>query len=163
MGALAIRTVLVTAGFLAALVGSAAAQQDLEIENLEGVREVNVVVEDLADDAEDAGLTRRGLQNAAEAALEGCGIEIGGSSADLYINVATHQGATGLYAYYARVSLQQMATIEGNQLRALLDTWDMASLGAVGGANLPQVEGVVVQLVELFCDQYFEINEPRAR
>ena len=163
MGALTIRTALLTAGLLAALGSPAAAQQELEIENLEGVREVNVVVEYVADDAEDAGLTRRNLQNAAEAALEACGIEIGGSSADLYINVATHQGSTGLFAYYARVSLQQMATIEGNQLRALLDTWDMASLGAVGGANLPQVEGVVVQLVELFCDQYFEINEPRRR
>ena len=32
-----------------------------------------------------------------------------------------------------------MATIEGNQLRALIDTWDMASLGA---GNLGQVEQI---------------------
>ena len=152
---------LIAVAAVVGLAGPAAVQQELEIENLADVREVNVVVEDLAEDAEDAGLTRRGLRDAAEATLEGCGIRLGGSSADLYVNVATHLGSTGLYAYYARVSLQQMATIEGNQLRALLDTWDMASLGAVGGANLAQVEEVVVQLVELFCQQYFEVNEAR--
>ena len=65
------------------------------------------------------------------------------------------------YAYYARVSIQQLATIEVNQLRARLDTWDMASLGTVGEGNLPQVEEVVVQLVDLFCDDYFEVNGSR--
>ena len=79
--------------------------------------------------------------------------------ADLYINVATHQGTTGLYAYYARVSVQQLATIEGNQLRSLVDTWARASLGAVGAANLSQVEQVLMQLVDLFCDDYFEVND----
>ena len=44
-------------------------------------------------------------------------------------------------------------------LIARVDTWDMASLGAVGEANLPQVEQVVMQLVDLFCDDYFEVND----
>ena len=54
-----------------------------------------------------------------------------------------------------------MATLEGNQLRARVDTWDMASLGAVGEGNLPQVEQVIIQLVDLFCDDYLEMNDPR--
>ena len=140
-------------------------QQDIERENLAGIREVNVVVEELAEDAEAAGLTRRALLDAAERQLETRGVRQGSSrqGADLYINVATHRGSTGLFACYARVSVQQMATIEGNQLRALVDTWDMASLGAVGEANLPQIEQVVIQLVDLFCDDYFEVNDTRAR
>lgn len=138
-----------------------AAQPDIERENLTGIREVNVVVEDLADDAEAAGLTRRGLLTAVEQQLEMRGVPQGSSrqGADLYINVATHQGTTGLYAYYARVSVQQLATIEGNQLRSLVDTWARASLGAVGAANLSQVEQVVMELVDLFCDDYFEVND----
>jgi len=142
-----------------------AAQQDIERENLAEIREVNVVVEELSDDAESDGLTRRALLTAAEEQLEARGVPLGNSplAADLYINVATHLGSTGLYAYYARVSVQQLATIEGNQLRARVDTWDMASLGAVGQANLPQVEQVVVQLVDLFCDDYFEVNDPPRR
>ena len=138
------------------------AQQDVERENLADIREVNVVVEDLADDAEADGLTRRALLDAAERQLEERGVPLGNSrqAADLYINVATHLGSTGLYAYYARVSVQQLATIEGNQLRAVVDTWDMASLGAVGRGNLPQVEQVVTQLVDLFCDDYFQVNDP---
>lgn len=137
-------------------------QQDLERENLSDLREINVVVEDLPDEVESAGLTRRALIDAAERTLQERRVPLGGSSqgADLYINVATHRGSTGLYAYYARVSLQQMATIEGNQLRARVDTWDMASLGAVGEGNLPQVEQVIVQLVELFSDDYLEMNAP---
>jgi hypothetical protein len=145
--------------------GLLAFQADIERENLTDIREVNVVVEQLAEDAEEAGLTRRGLLTAVEQLLETRGVPLGNSSqgADLYINIATHQGSTGLYAYYARVSVQQMATIEGNQLRARVDTWARASLGAVGGANLSQVEQVVIQLVDLFCDDFFEFNERRRR
>ena len=141
--------------------GLLAFQPDIERENLTGLREVNVVVEDLAEDAEAAGLTRRALLTAVEQQLETRGVPQGSSrqGADLYINVSTHQGATGLFAYYARVSVQQLATIEGNQLRSLVDTWARASLGAVGGGNLPQVEQVVMQLVDLFCDDYFEVND----
>ena len=147
---------------LAVVASAPASQQDLERENLTGIRDVNVVVEELAENAEAAGLTRRALLAWVERRLEACGVPLGSSrqTADIYINVATHQGATGLYAYYARVPVQQLATIEGNQLRALVDTWDMASLGAVGEANLPQVEQVVIQLVDLFCADYFEVNDP---
>ena len=141
----------------------AIAQQDIERENLAEIREVNVVVENMSDDAESAGLTRRSLQDVVETRLDERGVPIGSSrlAADLYVNVTTHRGPTGLYAYYARVSVQQLATIEGNQLRALLDTWDMASLGAVGRANLPQVGEIVVQLVDLFCDDFFDVNDVR--
>ncbi len=141
------------------------AQEDIERENLTDLREVNVVVEQLSADAETVGLTRRGLLSAVEQRLEARGVPQGSSrqGADLYINVSTHQGTTGLYAYYARVSVQQLATIEGNQLKSLVDTWARASLGAVGGANLAQVEEVVMQLVDLFCDDYFEVNERRRR
>ena len=141
----------------------AAGQQDVERENLTGIRDVNVVVADLADDVERAGLTRRGLLDAVERRLEERGVRLGSSrqAADLYVNVTTHRGATGLYAYYARVSVQQLATIEGNQLRAYVDTWDMASLGTTGGANLPRVAEVVLQIVDLFCDDYFDVNDRR--
>ena len=150
-------------GAVLALTAPVEAQQDVERENLTGIRDVNVVVADLADDAEAAGLTRRGLLDAVERRLEERGVRLGSSrqAADLYVNVTTHRGATGLYAYYARVSVQQLATIEGNQLRAYVDTWDMASLGTTGGANLPRVEEVVLQIVDLFCDDYFDVNDRR--
>ncbi len=139
----------------------AVGRQDVERENLAGIRDVNVVVTDLADDAEAAGLTRRGLLDAVERRLEDCGVRLGSSrqAADLYVDVTTHRGSTGLYAYYARVSVQQLATIEGNQLRAYVDTWDRASLGTTGGANLPRVEDVVLQIVDLFCDDYLDVND----
>ena len=148
---------------LASVAESLGRQQDIERENLAGISEVNVVVEEMSDAAEAAGLTRRSLLMAVERQLELRGVPIGNSryAADLYINVATHLGSTGLYAYYARASVQQLATLEVNQLRSFVDTWDMASLGAVGRTNLPQVGEIVIQLVDLFCDDFFEVNDLR--
>ena len=53
-------------------------------------------------------------------------------------------------AYFARVSLQQLVPIEGNGERAFVDTWDLDSLGTVGAGNLPQVQGVVLQIVDAY-------------
>ena len=79
---------------------------------------------------------------------------------DLYVRIGTHRGSTGLYAYFARVSLQQLVTIEGNRQRAFVDTWDLESLGLVGEGNLPQVEQVVLQIVDVFIEDYFAVNDP---
>ena len=143
-------------GDCATLVG----QDEDERENLTDIREINVVVEDLTDDAEAAGLTRRTLESAIERRLEGRRVPLGNSrnAADLYVSVDTHLGATGLYAYCVEVAVQQLVTIEGNQLRTLADVWDVGSLGTVGMANLPQVEQVVLQIVDSFIEDYLEMN-----
>ena len=156
--AMVVMTVIV-AGFTT----PALAQDENEREYLTGLREVNVFVDDLAPDAEAAGLTRDGIEAAVEARLRERRVPRGRSqlAGDLYVRVATHQGTTGLYAYFARVSLQQLVTIEGNQERAFVDTWDLDSLGTVGTANLPQVQRVVLQIVDVFIDDYFSVNDPR--
>lgn len=148
-------TVLVPAGGDTLL-----AQDQDERENLTDVREVNVVVGNLADGAETAGLTRRALETAIERRLEERRVPLGNSrtAADLYVSVDTHVGATGLYAYCVEVAVQQLVTIEGNQLRTLADVWDVGSLGTVGVANLPQVEQVVLQIVDRFIEDYLEMN-----
>ena len=148
---------------LTGLATPALAQDENEREYLTGLREVNVFVDDLAPDAEAAGLTRDGIEAAVEARLRERRVPRGRSqlAGDLYVRVATHQGTTGLYAYFARVSLQQLVTIEGNQERAFVDTWDLDSLGTVGTANLPQVQRVVLQIVDVFIDDYLSVNDPR--
>ena len=136
------------------------AQDEDERENLTDIREINVVVEDLTDDAEAAGLRRRALESAIESRLEGRRVPLGNSrnAADLYVSVDTPPGSTGLYAYRIEVAVQQLVTIEGNQLRTLADIWDVGSLGTVGTANLPQVEQVVLQIVDSFIEDYLEMN-----
>lgn len=154
-----VATIIILTGFTT----PALAQDENEREYLSGLREVNVFVDDLARDAEAAGLTRDGIESAVEARLRERGVPRGRSqlAGDLYVRVATHRGTTGLYAYFARVSLQQLVTIEGNQERAFVDTWDLDSLGTVGEANLPQVQRVVLQIVDVFIDDYFSVNDPR--
>ena len=141
----------------------AAAQDENERDYLIDLYEVNVFVDDLAPDAEAAGLTRDSIEAAVQNRLREEGVPLGRSqlAGDLYVRVGTHRGTTGLYAYFARVSLQQLVTIEGNQERAFVDTWDIDSLGTVGEGNLPQVEQVVLQLVDLFIDDYFAVNGGR--
>ena len=151
---------------LVALLGTAfavptGAQDDIERENLTDIREINVIVEDLADDAEAAGLHRETLEVAIDRRLAERNIPLGNSrsAADLYVNVATFQGTTGLYAYCVRVTVQQLVTIEGNQLRSIADTWDLSSVGTVGAGNLPDVQTVVLQIVEAFIADYLEVND----
>ena len=141
---------------------SAGAQNDDEREYLEDLREVNVLVEELPPEVEAAGLTRDGIEAAIEDLLRERRVPIGRSrlAGDLYVRIGTHRGSTGLYAYFARVSLQQLVTIEGNRQRAFVDTWDLESLGLVGEGNLPQVEEVVLQIVDVFIDDYFAVNDP---
>lgn len=141
---------------------AALGQDEAERENLTDIREVNVIVERLADDVEAAGLRRDMVADAIEQRLEQRGVPLGNSrlAADLYVNVATVQGSTGLYAYCVRVAVQQLVTIEGNQLRTFADTWDLASVGTVGRGNLPDVQTVVLQIVDVFGDDYLEVNGP---
>ena len=156
-----LRAIVVTIAVLTGTAASTRAQDENEREYLSGLREVNVFVDDLARDAEAAGLTRDGVEAAVEARLRERGVPLGRSqlAGDLYVRIATHRGATGLYAYFARVSLQQLVTIEGNGERAFVDTWDLDSLGTVGAGNLPQVQGVVLQIVDAFIDDYFAVND----
>ena len=158
-----LRAVVTMAAILAGIAAPGAAQDENERDYLTDLREVNVFVDDLSPDAEAAGLTRDAIEAAVEARLRERGVPLGRSqlAGDLYVRVATHQGTTGLYAYFARVSLQQLVTIEGNQERAFVDTWDLDSLGTVGEANLPQVQRVVLQIVDAFIDDYFSANDPR--
>lgn len=158
-----LRSAVMAAAIITAIAAPAAAQDEDEREYLTDLREVNVFVDDLAADAEAAGLTRDGIEAAVEARLRERRVPVGRSqlAGDLYVRVATHRGTTGLYAYFARVSLQQLVTIESNQERAFVDTWDLDSLGTVGEANLPQVQRVVLQIVDAFIDDYFSVNDPR--
>ena len=161
------RTVL-AAVILHTLFGAAAglaqspAQGNAEREYLTDLREVNVLVEDLPPEVEAAGLTRQGLEAAIEERLRERRVPIGRSrlAGDLYVRIGTHRGSTGLYAYFARVSLQQLVIIEGNRQRAFVDTWDIESLGMVGEGNLPQVRQVVLQIVDVFIDDYLAVNDP---
>ncbi|MCY4075279.1 MAG: hypothetical protein OXH04_07625 [Acidobacteria bacterium] len=151
----------VTALLLGAAAG-AGAQNDDEREYLEDLREVNVLVEELPPEVEAAGLTRDGIERAIEERLRERRVPIGRSrlAGDLYVRIGTHRGSTGLYAYFARVSLQQLVTIEGNRHRAFVDTWDLESLGLVGEGNLPQVQQVVLEIVDVFIEDYFSVNDP---
>ena len=88
---LVVFTIFTVAGCTA----SAMSQDDVERENLTDIREVNVIVEELAADAEGAGLTHDVLETAIEQRLQQRGVPLGNSrlAADLYVNISTFSGA----------------------------------------------------------------------
>lgn len=79
-----------------------------ELDNLADLREANVVVGDLNDDVRAAGLNRRELEDAIEHQFQRRGVPFGSSHSggDLYVNIDTFRGSTGLYAYCVAVSVQ---------------------------------------------------------
>ena len=101
-----LRAAVAAVALLTGVAAPTQAQDENERDHLSGLREVNVFVDDLARDAEAAGLTRDGVEAAVEARLRERGVPLGRSqlAGDLYVRVATHRGATGLHAYFARVS-----------------------------------------------------------
>lgn len=155
--------ILLTVACVAITTRMTSAQDNDEFEYLSDLREINLFVDDIATDAEAAGLTRQLIEDSVQAQLRERRVPLGRSrqAGDLYVRVSTHRGATGLFAYCVRVSVQQLVTIEGNQQRAFVDTWDLDGLGTVGEGNLPQVERVVREIVDTFIDDYFKVNEPQ--
>ena len=155
--------VLLTVTGVAMTTMTVLAQEDDEVEYLSDLREINLFVDDVAADAEAAGLTRQLIEDSVQAKLRERGVPLGRSrqAGDLHVRVQTHRGATGLFAYCVRVAVQQLVTIEGNQQRAFVDTWDLDGLGTVGEGNLPQLERVVLEVVDAFIDDYFKVNDPR--
>ena len=109
--------VLVLAVGLAA--APAGAQDDAERENLTDIREINVIVERLTDDAEEAGLSRRALSDAIEERLEERGVPLGNSrsAADLYVNVATVRGSTASTLSTADMKVRERALFSGSRMR----------------------------------------------
>jgi len=121
------------------LSGATPARADSAIERntLKGMTGVQVLVEELSPEAENAGLTTGQLHADVERQLQQSGIAVVAPATlapDLYVNVnVIRVSALPLYAYDIHVGVNQTATVLLNGVVTVgAETWSTSIIGVVG-------------------------------
>lgn len=142
--------------------------ESLKRDSLRGISDLKVVVEDLSEDAERAGLTRETLQAEIELRLRQLGIRVVGAedvqktpgNPYLYINVNAYLITdTQIFAVGIDVSLRQYARLVNNpKILIPVATWDKSSTGDVGRDKLSSVRKAVLDYVNVFANDFLSVN-----
>lgn len=145
-----------------ATAGPVAAQPaNLALQSLQGIADVEVVVEPLIEDAEIDGLTDAGLRSTVEARLRQAGFALTPTDAVyLYVNVTMTFGS-GIYIYCAELQLRQATRLERDADVVVPEaaTWQTGIVGAIPEAELDAgITSVVLQQVEEFLEAYEAVN-----
>ena len=132
--------------------------------SLQGINDVEVVVQPLGQDAEIDGLTHDQLQQSVEGYLKGAGfLLLPTSSAYLYVNINLTLGS-GIYIYCAEVELRQSVHLEREPATIVPDavTWQTGVVGAMSAADLATaMPNQVLQLVSTFLEDFDTTNPGR--
>jgi hypothetical protein len=133
---------------------------------LKGISGVTVVIENLHQETEQAGLRRNQLQNDVELRLRKAGIPVS-TSAMVFaligvgvVKVETTSGALG-YAYTIEVGIHQMVYLyRDTNITALALTWGAPTVFGVvdAGGLVTTIRGAVGDAVDIFINAYLEQN-----
>lgn len=143
-------------------------------ESLRGLKGVFVLVEAVDKDIEKLGLTRDQLYSDVELRLRKAGIPDpktegmaediikGGTFPFLYVRVAAHKDASGLFAFSIEVDFKQSVTLTRDPtIKALGTTWESGSVGTVGASNLQMIREAVSNHVDKFIRDFLSMNPTR--
>ena len=138
----------------------------LEQESLRGLERLSVVIEDLAPELEEGGLTKSKLKAQVKLGLDQAGIEvlpeedvIDYRAPYLYINVNGMKACLGLYAYATRVALKQPVVLPRSPFAEVyMATWEIGGVGTVGVNHLPAILESVRSQIDKFCRDYLAAN-----
>jgi len=135
---------------------------------LVGLPGVDVVVEQIADDAQGDGLDTLQVRTDVEVKLRQAGIRVLSkeewlSTAGrpyLYVNIQTVKNKQSVYAFSARVELRQSVTlVRQPSLRQLLTTWSTPGyIGTAGSQKLATLRDDVRDLTDQFINAYLAAN-----
>jgi len=131
---------------------------------LKGIKEVEVVVEDMSPEAEKDGLTRDQLQTDVELRLRKAGIRVtSGAVAFLYVIAHPMKHPRGFYAYSIHVMVEEMVSLERDPSISLVGTtWrSTGGVGIVGVKVLKSLRDRVSDQVDEFINAYFDQNPKR--
>jgi len=135
--------------------------------SLAGIKGVGVVVEDLAQDAEQEGFTTLLVQADVEQKLRAAGITVLAEEElaktpcipYLYVNIFTFR-ETELYAYHITLELKQMvALIRKSGVQQSAATWKISSGGTVGAMKLRELRAFVKDAVDRFISAWKAANK----
>lgn len=135
---------------------------------LRGLSGVEIIIEDLGEEATRVGLSKSQLQTDVEDKLRQAGIPVFTRKEAL-----EQPGRPGLYVRLQLIPVQalevhllsievavvqQVALARNSTIRTVVPTWRTASIGAVGSINVAQVQEAVGQHVTHFISAYLAVN-----
>lgn len=137
--------------------------------SLRGLQGVNVIIESLSSEAEQAGLNRTAIQTDVELKLRLAGIKVLSEEESLkqrgypylYVNaiVGLGKNTPGLAFYAIRCALKQDVTLtRDDSISTIATTWDTGASGLVGASNLQNIRGGIKDLVDEFINAYLSVN-----
>ena len=126
-------------------------------ELLTGCALVELVVEGFPEAAVEIGLTEESIETAVERRLRVAGIYSDGDPDNyLYINVNV---VSDLYAYSVNVEFKKVVTDSSySALHGFATTWDIGSTGVTAYGNAGYIRDGVLELVDIFIEDYFRVN-----
>jgi hypothetical protein len=140
-------------------------------QSLKGIQGLQIVIESIGSEVEDAGLLRADIQTDVELRLRLAGIKVltiedsakQPGSPWLYVNahvmLAKDTPFQGLVVYSIDCELIQTVTLARSGSReASATTWHTGSLGYVGRNNLRKIRDSTKDLVDDFINAYLSVN-----
>ncbi len=137
-----------------------AAGDIFEQASLQGLRAVQVVVENLATDISHDGLDREQIKAAVEQQLQQAHIAVETQAENaLYIHLGTVKNEAGLYSYSLSLQLLQLVLLFRDPgLVTWGTTWSLDQVGSVAPTKLNEIESQIARGVNAFIGDYQTAN-----
>jgi predicted secreted protein len=131
--------------------------------SLRGLDGVEVLIEPLPTQVEQAGLTTSTVRTDVELKLRQAGIpvfEANRGSAVLHVNVSVLASRDNVWPYSVRVEvLQDVALMRDRSIVVILaETWNVAGDGSVGRQNIRNLRDIAKDQVDQFINAYLAVN-----
>lgn len=132
--------------------------------SLQGLRAVQVVVENLAPDITNDGLDRERIKAAVEQQLQQAHIAVEAQAENaLYIHLGTIKNEAGLYSYSLSLQLLQLVLLFRDPgLVTWGTTWSLEQVGSIVPAKVSDLESLIARGVNAFVDDY-QMANPSSR
>ena len=128
--------------------------------SLQGLRSLQVVIEDLASDVVQDGLDRDALKTAIEEQLSQAGITIEQQAEHaFYIHLRTTLPMEGTYSYALNYEFLQLVLLfRAPEVVTWGNTWSHTQMGALPASQIGRISTIIAQGVALFIDDYQAAN-----
>lgn len=113
---------------------------------------MRLIVENLSDDAEDIGLARQTVVNAAESRLRAARLYSPSGRARLYVRISVFRSAYNIELDFGKQVLDDHSRIYGHA-----DTWGRGSIGT--SRNASYILGNLSELLDEFLVEFLRVNE----
>jgi hypothetical protein len=143
--------------------------RESKIESLRGIKSIEVLVENINEEAEKDGLKRDQILNDVELRLREHGIkntpihEKGKQSSQvyLYINLNIHKlYKSQIYIFGLNVELHQMVSLtRAPSITVFAITWDREITGKVGRSYIHTIREDIIDSVDIFANDFLSVNQ----